>query len=111
MPSKVVDLGKKPDVYDEKAAKVSKPYYPTLMIADVPELDDLPDGEFTFQCNGKIVRHTEEEGADGNSHCSCTIEVYTLEPIKSSKTKGVDLGSALDEIQAKKVEDDDEDGE
>jgi hypothetical protein len=95
-----VDLGKKPSD-TEKTSVSDKPYYPSVSLSDVPELDDLPDGIFKFEATGQVVRHSETIDADGERHCDCTIEIHSIEP-KSVKSKEVDLGSALKEIESKK---------
>jgi len=79
---------------------------PILHLEDVPELDDLPDGMFTFEGTGMLKRHTESVDDDGEKHCSCDIEVHSIEP--TGKVKSSDLGKALDKIAKKKVVDDQE---
>lgn len=85
----------------------ASPSFPRLYLTDMPSLDDLPDGKFKFSGVGKVVRHTEED-IDGEKHCSCEIEVYSIEP---EGEKSTDLGKALDKIATKKMEVDDEEAE
>lgn len=81
--------------------------YPRLYLSDMPSLDELPDGKFKFSGVGKVVRHTETD-ENGEKHCSCEIEVYSIEPEGEDST---DLGKALDKISEKKMEADDEESE
>lgn len=101
-----VDLAKKSDTL--ATASPAKPSYPTLFLSDVPQLDDLPDGEFTFEAVGKVVRHTETEDESGDRHCDCTIEIHSIEPksVKGKQSKA-DLGDALDKIAEDKMAEDD----
>jgi len=94
-----VELAQKSDY--AATAKPDKPSYPSLYLSDVPELDDLPDGIFKFEGTAQVVRHSETIDADGNRHCDCTLEIHSIEP-KSVKSKAVDLGSALKEIESQK---------
>lgn len=108
-------------------------HYPSLYIADVPELDDLPDGEFYFIAKGQVTRHTEEtpvagmaENEEGESeeeeenedestegdggHCSCEITVISMKPVDGMKSKkGKDSSSSLSDtlsaMEKKKADD------
>lgn len=95
-----VNLGKKP--LDTKVAEkpLDKVYYPSLFLSDVPELDELPDGVFKFEATGKVTSHTEKVDPDGTKHCSCEIEIHSIEP--TGMDKSTDLGKTLDKIAAKK---------
>lgn len=103
MASKSVDLGKAIE------ADESNVHYPCLYLNDVPELDDLPDDLFKFEGVGKLISHTEKIDPDGTRHCSCEIEVHSIEPMGDNKP--TDLGKALDKIASDKMDDDDEESE
>lgn len=104
-----VDLGKSPSDTKTESDSTKKVYYPTLFLQDVPELDDLPDGEFKMQVVGKVVSHTEKEDSDGNKTCSCEIEIHSIEPKELGKAaKSVDLGDSLDSALSDKEDASDE---
>lgn len=129
----MIDLGKPmqmPMGMDGKAPK-GKPklHYPTLFINDIPELDNLPDGEFYFMAKGQVTKHTEEnpvagaadddeeeDMADGEDpsadgkECSCEITVLSMKPVdgmksKTTKDAAAGLDSALTAIESKKADD------
>jgi hypothetical protein len=100
----MIDLGKSvsasamPGVSPEKTKPITKLDYPSLYIADVPELDELPDGEFYFLCRGQVTRHTEEnpikgsdedtgdrKGGSAGKGCSCEITVMAMKPMGDAK--------------------------
>lgn len=131
----MIDLGKSvsatslPGVNPEKAKPVTKLDYPSLYIADVPELDDLPDGEFYMMMRGQVTRHTEEnpiKGSDEDSGgrkggyagkgCSCEITIMKMKPMGEAKVapsratqdNDSDLDSALTKIALAKEEADED---
>ncbi len=114
MPSKPIDLGKTyPKI--EQAAKpmdAKKVNYPTLHISDVDGLDGLPDGDFTFTGVGNVVVRTETT-RNGEDYCSYEIEIKSIKPMESGKTKK-GLDEALDEIadeKSKTIEAETDEGE
>lgn len=98
-----VNLGKKPSdtkLGDMPKEVSNKVYFPSLFLSDVPELDNLPDGLFKFEGTGQVTSHTEKVDPDGTKHCSCEIEIHSIEPMGDSKS--TDLGKALDKVAADK---------
>lgn len=110
----MVDLGKpmpSGGLQDDESED-GKMSYPTLYIRDIPELDDLPDGEFYFTAKGKVTQHTESDPVDGedDGHCSCEITVLSMKPMASGKKAPksdpeAGLDGALDSIAQKKADD------
>lgn len=105
----MIDLARKPESATTPAKLSNKAYYPTLSLSDVYQLDDLPDGEFSFQGVGKVVSHSESTGDDGVRHCSCTIEIFKIKPL--GKAQPESLEDALDGIADSKAAGDDENPE
>lgn len=131
MENGMIDLGKEvsvqamPGVNPEKAKPVTKKDYPSLYIADVPELDNLPDGEFYFLCRGQVTSHSEEnpikgsaeddgdrEGGYAGKGCSCEITVISMKPMGDAKPaparatsdSTAKLDSALTQIEMDKMD-------
>lgn len=102
-----IDLGKEPQKLDKVVTESeSKTYYPTLRINDVPGLDDLPEGEFTFTAKGKLASYSENL-KDGT--CSCEIEIHSITPVaqksaKKSKPADERLDESLDKIAQDKAD-------
>jgi hypothetical protein len=92
---------------DSEKAEFKAPL-PQLHLEDVPELHELPDGMFTFVGTGMLKRHTESVDDDGEKHCSCDIEIHSIEP-KGDEKAATDLGKSLDKISKKKQEPDEDD--
>lgn len=103
----MIDLGTEVSASADPLSTSKKPKtvtvktYPSLFLKDIPELDDLPDGEFYFLAKGQVVRHTEEnpvsgtaqddgegEGGDYGKGCSCEISVISMKPV-ADVAKGV----------------------
>jgi len=131
----MIDLGKTvelPTALGSKGSGQTSTHYPTLNISDIPELDNLPDGEFYFMAKGQVTRHVKETpigGADGedstdeydeaasaggignSEHCSCEITVIAMKPINGDEEEsepqdsGAKLDATLSEIEKKKADD------
>ena len=103
-------------VPSSKTKPVSEKSYPSLSIQDIPELDNLPDGEFYFVGKGQVTRHTEDTPVDSapqEDGCSCEITVMSMKPVGSAaesvsangeKDSGEKLSDALDSIAQKKAD-------
>lgn len=93
MPASPCEVGASP-----KGAKCKDhTSYPTMYIRAKAPIN-LPDGKFSFTCEGKVVSRTERTESRGDDdpteRCDYDIEVYSIEP-KGSAEKADDVGGSL----------------